>query len=149
MEEFKIEHFVKENEDTSFPHYETIGSEMCKEMCVRLSHSFGLQTSTFGAQLTFEIAALQLTYDGVNAEDEDFNLKAFVNSIGIKAQKDVFVNWYQFDDIDKIAFDDLSTHFSDIWYPASDDIDVFDSSFSWLLSVSHDGNLQLVETKFQ
>ena len=36
----------------------------------------------------------------------------------------------------------VSKYFSDIWYPSTDDIDVFDSSVSWILSVNHEGEIR-------
>ncbi len=37
----------------------------------------------------------------------------------------------------------MSRWFDDIWYPASDDIDLFDSTLDWILSVSHSGLIDL------
>ena len=34
--------------------------------------------------------------------------------------------------------------FDDLWYPAADDLEIFDASCSWLVSVAHDGAVGVV-----
>ncbi|EKO31739.1 hypothetical protein LEP1GSC179_0008 [Leptospira santarosai str. MOR084] len=40
---------------------------------------------------------------------------------------------------------DLINNFDDIWYPSVDDIDIIDMSISWILSVSHFGEIKLID----
>ena len=87
--------------------------------------------------LVSKLAESQVICTGVSAEDEHFNIEELANSIGIEPQSVVFVNWNRFDKIDRLSFTDLSKFFCDIWYPASDDIDIFDSALLWVLSVTH------------
>jgi hypothetical protein len=82
---------------------------------------------------------------GVDAED-GFDLRDLISVVGIKAGADVLVNWYRFDQIDRIAFSDLSEHFDHIWYPSSDDIEIFDESLDWFVLVRHDGRVAVVPT---
>jgi len=143
VEDFKIEHFLKENSGMTFPHYESLSASANEEIRVRICDAFGFPSSLAGATLTTHLAQLQSHVEGIDAENENFDLKAFTKSVGISVQNKVFVNWHQFDKIDKLSFEDLAAFFNDIWYPSSDDIDIFDSSFSWIVSITHDGEIQL------
>jgi hypothetical protein len=49
----------------------------------------------------------------------------------------VFINWYRFDDIDEMRLPDLAEHFADVWLPMAEDPDIFDSTFTWMLSIAH------------
>lgn len=70
-----------------------------------------------------------------NALDDGFELKKVFQSIGVGQEECVYINWYRFDDIDQMRFDDLNKYFDDFWYPSSDDISIFDSKISWVLGL--------------
>ena len=36
-------------------------------------------------------------------------------------------------------------YFDDIWYPDSDDIDIFDQTLSWILTVLHNGDVKILQ----
>jgi hypothetical protein len=83
----------------------------------------------------------------INAFNDDFNLNILLPNVGILTQNNVYINWYQFDNIDKMHFGDLSNYFDDIWYPESDDIDIFDDTFLWVLSIYHYGGISTSKVK--
>ena len=64
--------------------------------------------------------------------------------LNIKPNLQVYLNWYSFTDIDILNIIFLDKYFFDIWYPISDDIDIFDESLNWFLSIRHDGNVVLL-----
>jgi hypothetical protein len=94
-----------------------------------------------GRVLAREIQRLSEVYRSRNADDDGFDFRALIRDLGIKPENHVCVNWHLFDEIDEFALDQFASHFDGIWYPSSDDIDVFDSSLSWLLSISHEGDV--------
>ena len=53
---------------------------------------------------------------------------------------------YGFDDADEMHFGDLDKYFYDIWYPVTDDIDIFDDTFKWLLLIVHNGCLRMAKS---
>jgi len=97
--------------------------------------------------LTNRLLELSVPYKGINAENEHFDLAAVAKDLGISAEKKVYVNWYRYDNVDEIQFVDLTKYFDDIWYPGPDDIDIFDATFSWILSISHDGAVRSARLK--
>jgi len=78
--------------------------------------------------------------ENIDAKD-GFNLIDTLNSISILPLPKIYINWYQFDDIDLINTSDLNKYFDDIWFPSADDIDLFDESLNWIVSIRHDGNV--------
>jgi len=76
---------------------------------------------------------------GLNAQDEGFALRRALKAAGICPLERVAINWGRFDDIDWAQLDELSLLFSDVWYPGSDDIDLFDSTLTWVLTICHEG----------
>ena len=145
VESFKIDHFVRCNDGTSFPDYESLTSRECKEIRSALEAKLGLPPDSAGVVLVSRLADAEESCPGVNAEDDLFDLHEFVTSIDINPVGDVLINWYRFDKIDRMMFADLAEFFDDIWYPSSDDIDIFDSTLQWVLSVSHSGHVRYVK----
>jgi hypothetical protein len=62
----------------------------------------------------------------------------------IQPEKNVFINWYRYDRIEEIGFFDLDKYFGDIWHPGPDEMDVLDSSLSWIISISPEGYIKVV-----
>ena len=145
MEDFKIAHFLKENRGVPFPPFESLSASENEGIRVRICEAFGFPPSLAGLALTTRLAQLQSHVEGFDAGHEDFDLEEFTQSVGISVQGKVFVNWYHFDKIDKLAFKDVATFLNDIWYPSSDDIDIFDSSFSWIVSITHHGEIRVAQ----
>ena len=76
---------------------------------------------------------------GVDATRDDFDLESVLKRLKFEASDTVFLNWYRFDRIDELRTDDACRIFSDLFYPSSDDLDIFDLSANWLLSIEHNG----------
>ena len=77
--------------------------------------------------------------DGMNAENDDFNWNRVFDSIGIAVPHEVYINFGRFESIDVFLFEDFCNYFDDIWYPVVDDMEVFDATLTWLVSVRHYG----------
>ena len=76
--------------------------------------------------------------------NSDFKLINTLKCLKIKYLDSLYLNWYKFDNIDAIALKDLDKYFYDIWYPGSDDIDIFDSNLTWIVSIRHDGYISFL-----
>ena len=143
MENFKIEHFKRDNPTKDFPCFSTLKSIQAKEIYNKISESIG---GFFPPdQLVKKIDEIGVVVESNNADSDDFNLKEVFDTLGIQPQERVYLNWYRFDNIDEIRFDDLTLHFDDIWYPGPDELDIFDASFSWIVSISHHGSIKVVK----
>lgn len=141
MEKFKIDNFIREKNDKKFPCYRELPNEESRRILSEISLKIGLQGSP--KDIVSEIYNQGILLDTVNAESDDFLLSDVLSFSGITPRLKVFINWYRFDIIDEIIFTDLELYFHDIWYPGPDDIDIFDSTYSWILTVMHHGAVQI------
>ena len=143
MENFKIQNFEKANPGKRFPVYTVQDEHACADLVNVLSKKLGIEPSSDGVKMVQEIQKQAILLKNVNAESEDFDLSGVLKRENIKALERVFINWYRFDAIDAMAFQDLSKCFGDVWYPSSDDIEIFDASTNWMLCVAHNGIVKL------
>lgn len=144
MQKFKICHFKTQWPDTPFPDFHSLGRDELLALQKRLFESFGVDEDRDFLGLVKKIDSEGLILDGVNAEDRNFSLLDLLSTQRIDCEKRVYINWYRFDEVDKMELVSLSRYFDDIWYPSSDDIEIFDDSFSWMLSIRHDGAVSIV-----
>ena len=84
------------------------------------------------------------TPSSYDATDPVFDLRSLVKNLDIETIEDVYINWDQFDHVDKIRFTDLADYFVYIWYSVSDDIEIFDDTLRWAIVIRHDGAVAFV-----
>ncbi len=144
MESFKIDHFRKTNPGSYFPWYRPLTPPNMKDICRRLADILQI----FSEEKLAIMNALYMRSQGVegaNAGKDEFSFAELFDNLNILPAEIVYINWYQFDDIDEMMLTDLCEYFNDIWYPGPDDIEIFDSTLSWILSVSHDGDIRVAK----
>ncbi len=56
----------------------------------------------------------------------------------------LYLEWGPLREIDCFQMKDLNKHFYDVWYPSSDDIELFDDTLDWIIFVRHYGGVQLL-----
>jgi hypothetical protein len=144
MDEIKIQNFAREHPKSPFPQYESLTDQKMEEIRHIVKLRTGLPDNTSPLDMVRHLAERAMTVPHVSAEDEDFNLKATLQEANIKPKDKVFVNWHRFDKIDEISLNDLLEHFDDLWYPAVDDIDIFDESLNWILSIGYSGTVRVL-----
>lgn len=144
MEEIKLDNFSKEHPGRGFPEYVSLSKSACSDIAQSIREKFTLANAADGLMLVKAIDALAKPCEVTSHVGEDFDLNALLNACGIDAADFVYINWHRYDKIDRLKRRDLAGHFYDIWYPDADDIDVFDDSLSWILSVRHDGYIKLL-----
>ena len=135
MKAFKLVNFQHEH-NTNMPIVRSIEGSECEAVCRSLFRNWHVNTlEEFFKKEEQEFVLL----DDINAEDDDLDWNKVFNSIGIPVPNEVFINFERFNNIDVFLFKDFCKYFDDIWYPATDDIEVFDASFNWIVSVKHYG----------
>ena len=141
MKNFKISHFVQEYPGQSFPWFRTLSAGEARQIRRRLAEKLGISPDIDALALTERLLKRTLPCGEPNAEDDAFHLQETVARVGIIPLKTVYVNWYRYDQIDEMYFEELAQYFDNIWYPSSDDIELFDSTCSWLIAISHNGDV--------
>jgi len=147
MEQFKIEHFQREHPSDPFPWFRTVSLKELEEVGQSLKSLAGLPLTADTLILTKTIWEMGKPCEGINAEKENFSLQNVLQKYGIVEPDLVYLNWYRFQegDVDQFYLKGLTKYFDDIWYPGPDDIDIFDSTVSWVLSIDHDGRINLLK----
>ena len=136
MENFKIENFLSSNPNSHFPVFDKVVKDKLESIQIKICRTFNFEEMSI--DLLKEIRN-QSSYIGNHEE----SLSSLLNKNGVTPLESIFLNWHRYDEIDQMSFLDLNNYFDDIWYPSTDDIDVFDESLSWILSVDHDGSVYL------
>jgi hypothetical protein len=144
MNEIKIINFKKEHPETSFPAYRELPLHECMAITDSISKKHNIRAST-PLEFLEMLNKRQKDVESENADCASFNLRSVLTKLHIQPLDMVFINRWRFDQIDSMSFDDVSKYFDDIWYPSADDIDIFDSSFEWILSIDHAGYLKLLK----
>jgi len=133
MDDFKISLFESEYKE-QFPIYKMLEEVDCRQLTDQISKKYDLDVFNIEEGLMLR----QAFYKGPDAL-EGFQLINTLHDIGINHLSEVLINWYQFKRIDAFDINDLDKYFYDIWFPSSDDIDLFDRTLNWILSIRHDG----------
>lgn len=144
MQSFKRENFEKANPGTTLTGITEVTPERCEFIRSNLISRLRLHRSAGGRDIVEAIASRGRTVHGVNATNASFRLDQVFWQLNVHSAPQVYVNWHQFDEVDEMPLRLLCDHFTDIWYPSSDDIDIFDDSLAWVVSVYHDGEVRML-----
>lgn len=144
MDAIKIDNFGREHPNKDFPRFRSLSIASGNKIQKFLERKLGLSPDSSSLELVKELRANSSLIPDVHAESDTFNLRSTLLNEGIVPKGQMFINWYRFDQIDEISLDDLSTYFDDIWYPAADDIDIFDDSISWIMSIGYSGEVMIL-----
>lgn len=145
MEQFKFDNFNKEYPGIQFPEINSLSVIKQKELQIKLKELLAINKTSDLLTLVKKINISSKIIDKFNADKFSFILLDTLKYLDVKFSSTVYINWYRFDDIDEIKLSELSKYFSDIWYPGTDDINIFDASLMWILSVRHDGTLSFLK----
>lgn len=144
MDKLKIDNFSKIHREIDFPKYVSLDSVSAKKIQFLIAEKLKLEDCSDGLSLVKKIDARGALCEGINAEDEQFSLSEAISLAGLISSELVYVNWYRYDDIDKLCLNDFDKYFDDLWYPDLDDIDIFDDSLTWIMSVLHSGQIKVL-----
>ena len=130
MEDFKIELFEKEY-NKKFIEFKNLKIHQCVDIKNSLNKIF---TNNQNIENNLKLNLKRFDYiDNID------NISDVFNRLNIVSDNKIYINWGNFDDIDYLSYNDLLNYFDDLWFPSSDDIEVFDKTFNWILSIRHDG----------
>lgn len=142
MEAFKVVLFEQAYAG-SFPAYRSLAPAEGQALQARLASRFGLPALAASSATAFAAAliARQTYYPEVNAQ-QGFALLPLFTALSITPQPELFLNWAnwaKFEGLDVFQTSDVARYFDDLWYPGADDLDLFDASLDWVVSIGHDG----------
>ena len=136
MENFKIDLFIGEY-GIDFPKYSHLSDNDCLDMINNLSNKFNMDF--LSNEIAYDLTQRQLFLESIDAKN-DFKLLETLKYMNVNPTLNIYINWYQFKDMDLIKTVDLDKYFYDIlWFSSADDIDIFDENLNWIISIRHDG----------
>lgn len=142
MQAFKIKNYEREHGIGTFVPFRHLTGAEASFVRETLRKSLKLTESVSPRDIVQVVYERSIPVNEVNAEKSEFNLLQLLNRLGFGLAEAIYLNWYHYDDIDEIQSGDIITKFSDIWYPASDDLDLIDPKMRWVLSVNHSGTVR-------
>ena len=144
MEEFKKTNFVRERPGEDFPAYESLEAAVAKAIHDKIAMIVGAIGVEDPVALARAVDACErpVVGPGSDAERESFDLLEIFGRLGIAPMQHCYINWHNFENIDRLETKALAKYFDDVWYPSSDDIDVWDDSYDWIVSVHHSGGIR-------
>ncbi len=133
MENFKVVHFKNEWPNKVFPKYSSLNEQELSIVQDNLLEKLSLAKNRNLLKLIEKVDSIALLVNDANAENDKFCLLDLLSSQSIQPNDFVYLNWYRYDDVDQMQLIDLDKNFDCIWYPGTDDLDIFDDSYSWIL----------------
>nr|WP_297024600.1 hypothetical protein [uncultured Prevotella sp.] len=146
MDQFKLDFFKKDfkNKVLNF-------STRSKDECEKIYTSFCLAYKIKRQERNNIFSIIQdkgRCINSINAEDRNFNLERLLYEQNIKqVPTQLNICWDFFSTIDTFESKDIVHYFDYIWYPAADDIIIFDNLYTICLMVRHDGVIYVLNRK--
>ena len=134
MDSFKIELLEKEGKEFPFFLHLTDEDDLFNIQQILLENFNYLSIDELMEKLDTE----NFVSDFNASNEAEFSLFELFKYLDI-APVNVFINWDKFENIDEISFNDLDEYFYDLWFHSADNIDIFDETYRWLVSIRHDG----------
>ena len=144
MDHSKIDKFKKDYPEREFPQFRSLSEGEMQMIRQRLAQRLGC-SSADPLVLFKEFEKGLGLIEGMDADKKTFSLSSVISSLGTTPQEQVYLHWYREDKADEMIFLDADTNFRDIWYPGPDDLSIYDSSFDWILTITHDGAVQFLK----
>ena len=142
MQEFKIENFLRENPGASPPHFTPLTDAEVQDVAERLMIAAGRPKGT-PEEIISGLLQEAVPLEGVNLDKEETPLHEVFKKAHISPAPVLYVEWGALRNIDRFHTDDLDRHLYDVWYPAADDIEIFDDTLSWLIFIRHYGGVEV------
>lgn len=147
MESFKVRNYKQENPNSVFPEIISLDQEEARLIRERLTSLLELSHAIDDLTFIRSLWKRSTILTDLNAGNDNFDFAEVVHNAMISPNDSVLINWDQMKTIDRIQFSDLCQLFEYIWYPSTDDIEVFDDTLSWMIFVSHSGEIGIAKLK--
>lgn len=115
MEDFKINNYERKHGTGRFPGCKRLDAEALQEMRGHLAAALGIGVAASGDEMCRAVQATSQPVEGVNAEAEGFDLGKLLSDLELLPSENVYLNWYQYDDLDVMRATDVIACFTDIW----------------------------------
>jgi hypothetical protein len=139
----RVRQFERDHPSETFPRVSHLSEQEGAQIRNSLARRIGLEAGVDPLVLTRELRRRSQRLQGINAE-ASFDLNTAFHAAHIRPAQQVLLNWHRFDEISGMALEDVIARFDYLWYPSADDLDLFDHSLAWLLSVTYQGDIYVL-----
>ena len=136
MDEIKTKNFEALYPGKPLPKFRHLSQAECQMLLTTLAAKVGLLSEASGLETLQALEKRSEDIPGVRPTDEGFVLSSLFTQLQLEPST-VYINWSRFEDIDEMPASELSAAFNDLWYPSSDDIEIFDREQKWVLMIRH------------
>ena len=145
MHAIKIDNYEREHGPGTFVRFRHLADVEAASIAEGLRKRLDIPADATPTDMLREIDRRSVFIPDVDATDERFDLSRLMDRLNLDMPEVVYLNWYHFDDVDEMSTRDLSLHFSDIWYPSADDLEVIDPRTQWVMSIHHAGMITVLD----
>jgi hypothetical protein len=138
MNKHRVERFLAGNPKISEKSIPSLNSFEIERAKNKIKNKIGLSLDTSDLEFLRFIHENSYLLNNVCAKDISFKLKS--DNFG---EKNVYLVWDDWRDVDRISVNDFLENFDCIWFPVADDLDVFDEDGLWALLIEHTGQLKI------
>jgi hypothetical protein len=143
MDEIKIRNFEAAHPGKPLPELRHLDRAECELLRTRMASNLGLSGGSNALEVLRALELRASDIPDVKPSEESFNLADLYSQLQLEASN-IYINWSSFDDIDEMPLQAFSDTFHDLWYPSSDDIEIFDRGQKWALLIRHFDVAQIV-----
>lgn len=143
MEQFKVENFLLDHRNIEFPSFQTLTSEEVERIVTELANVSGFVGHRDARSILRHLLSQSFSIGQVDSKEPKLDLVNVLVRYNLEPSDQICINWSTFTEVDCMSASDFSQYFDYIWYPASDDIEVWDDLLEWILFVTHYGDLRL------
>jgi hypothetical protein len=137
----RIADFVRET-GAELPAVQHLTESECEQIRRRIAARLGLPSSD-GSQLS-EALRLRQVLLSANICDEGFRFSEVLSEAKISPLPFVYVNWANFNMIDRFETRFIMRYLQDILYPGGDYVEIFDDDVNWIASVDYECHIRLL-----
>lgn len=120
-----------------------LSNQETEALRARLAPKIDLHSADPSVTLVKSLRARSRALQGPRADEIAFDLRAIFYTSKLLPNERVYINWHRFDDVDEVELKQLCRLFDEFWYPAADDINIFDDTLNWVVSIDHEGTVYL------
>jgi hypothetical protein len=143
MDDIKIRNFEATHPGKPLPKLRHLNPAECELLRTTMASNLGLSGGSNALEVLLALEHRAGDVPDVRPSEETFNLAKLCSQLQLDAST-IYINWSSFDDIDEMPLQAFSNNFHDLWYPSSDDIEIFDRGQKWVLLVRHFDVAQIV-----
>jgi hypothetical protein len=140
MNRSRIDDFLHEHPGIEFPWFVEKTNEECAVIRQTIAQKYSLAAYLFDSvEFMKALQRIERTVFGedVVGDEQAPGVVEVLAAIDAPVPERILINWRRFDAIDEMRFCDVDRYFFDLLYAGDDDVDLFDASLEWIVTLSH------------